>query len=152
MVFGMCRVAKCIDACREKLVKAGFQELVFEDALAVIQEKIAQVGRLNDPLTVEEWDIVMREEDYSSYIVMFLRLLTSCEIQLRRDYFAPFIMVSILQFSTILCYSSLSVASTHENLNMKSENWILVHTVPTSGKFVKLMPVTLWLSVEFLPL
>lgn len=89
-----CRVAKCVEACREKLIRAGFQELVFEDAMSVVQDKIAQAGRMNDPLLMPEWEIVMQDEVFSSYVVMFLRLLTSCEIQLRRAFFEPFIMVS----------------------------------------------------------
>ena len=70
------------------------QELVFEDAMAVFQEKLNQVGRRIDPLMVQEWEIVMEDETFSSYVVMFLRFLTSCEIQLRREFFEPFIMVS----------------------------------------------------------
>ena len=35
----------------------------------------------------------MREQTWSNYIVMFLRMLTSCEIGRRKDFFCPFILV-----------------------------------------------------------
>ena len=35
----------------------------------------------------------MRDEMVSNMIVMFLRLVTSAELQRRADFFAPFIMV-----------------------------------------------------------
>ena len=77
-------------SCKEKMMQAGFQELVFEDALGILQERIDQIGR---DLTLKEWELVMSEDHVSSYIIMFLRLLTSAEIQLRRDMFEPYIMV-----------------------------------------------------------
>lgn len=78
-----------MDICKTKLLGAGFQELVFEDALAILQQRIEQIG--ND-LTLAEWELVMNDDNMSNYIVMFLRLLTSAEIQLRREFFEPFIM------------------------------------------------------------
>ena len=79
-------------SCKEKMMRAGFQELVFEDALGILQERIDQIGR---DLTLTEWELVMSEDHVSSYIIMFLRLLTSAEIQLRRDMFEPYIMVDV---------------------------------------------------------
>ena len=35
----------------------------------------------------------MRDETISNSLVSFLRMLTSCEIELRAEFFAPFIMV-----------------------------------------------------------
>ena len=35
----------------------------------------------------------MRDGMVSNSLVAFLRMLTSCEIELRSDFFAPFIMV-----------------------------------------------------------
>lgn len=76
--------------CKEKMIAAGFQELVFEDALQILQDRIQQIGTV---LTLPEWELVMSDDNLSNYIIMFLRLLTSAEIQLRREMFAPYIMV-----------------------------------------------------------
>lgn len=43
----------------------------------------------------------MRDDMVSNTMVAFLRMLTSCEIQLRADFFAPFIMVWILGFRVL---------------------------------------------------
>lgn len=87
------RMSTHLDICKDKLLAAQFQELVFEDALGVVQSRVNQVGHPANGLTLPEWEIVMRDEHMSNYIVMFLRLLTSAEIQLNRDSFAPFILV-----------------------------------------------------------
>ena len=84
------RMKAHLASCKDKMIAAGFQELVFEDALAILQERVDQIGT---ELTLPEWELVMSDDQMSSYIIMFLRLLTSAEIQLRRDLFAPYIMV-----------------------------------------------------------
>lgn len=89
-------------ACKDKMIKAGFQELVFEDALGILQERIDQIGR---ELTLPEWELVMSDDNLSSYIIMFLRLLTSAEIQLRHELFEPYIMVNQIH----LCADSFGV-------------------------------------------
>ena len=38
----------------------------------------------------------MRDGVVSNSLVAFLRMLTSCEIELKSDFFAPFIMVRLL--------------------------------------------------------
>eukprot|EP00210_Caulerpa_lentillifera_P006363 g6078.t1 len=83
------RMKDHMETCKKKLLDAGFQELVFEDALAILQQRVEQIGT---ELTLEEWELVMNDDNMSNYIVMFLRLLTSAEIQLRREFFEPFIM------------------------------------------------------------
>jgi len=83
------RMKEHLVQCKEKMISAGFQELVFEDALGILQERINQIGR---ELTLHEWELVMSDDNLSNYIIMFLRLLTSAEIQLRRDFFEPYIM------------------------------------------------------------
>lgn len=87
------RMSTHLDICKDKLLAAQFQELVFEDALGVVQSRVNQVGHPVNGLTLPEWEIVMRDEHMSNYIVMFLRLLTSAEIQLNRESFEPFILV-----------------------------------------------------------
>lgn len=89
------RMSAHLKICKDKLLSARFQELVFEDALAVVQDRVHQVGNPKNELTLPEWEIVMRDEHMSNYIVMFLRLLTSAEIQLNREAFEPFILVRL---------------------------------------------------------
>lgn len=70
----------------------GYQELVFEDAMEVVIDQLNALGT-QDPLTVQSLEGNMRDGMISNMVVMFLRMLTSCEIQRREDFFAPFIMV-----------------------------------------------------------
>lgn len=70
----------------------GYQELVFEDAMEVIIDQLNALGT-QDPLTVQSLEGNMRDGMISNMVVMFLRMLTSCEVQRREDFFAPFIMV-----------------------------------------------------------
>ena len=71
----------------------GYQELVFEDAMEVIIDQLNALGT-QDPLTVQSLEGNMRDGMISNMVVMFLRMLTSCEIQRREEFFAPFVMVS----------------------------------------------------------
>lgn len=75
------------------MVDHGYQELVFEDAMEVIIDQLNALGT-QDPLTVQSLEGNMRDGMISNMVIMFLRMLTSCEIQRRQDFFAPFIMVS----------------------------------------------------------
>ncbi len=75
------------------MVDHGYQELVFEDAMEVIIDQLNALGT-QDPLTVQSLEGNMRDGMISNMVIMFLRMLTSCEIQRRQDFFAPFILVS----------------------------------------------------------
>jgi ubiquitin thioesterase protein OTUB1 len=59
---------------------------------------LKSINHPRDPLTVAVLEHKMRDENVSNYVVMFLRLLTSCEIQRRQDFFEPFVMVRIGDF------------------------------------------------------
>lgn len=94
----MCRrVVTCIRQWKQKMVDHGYQELVFEDAMEVIIDQLNALGT-PDPLTVQSLEGNMRDGMISNMVIMFLRMLTSCEIQRRQDFFAPFIMVSFMSF------------------------------------------------------
>lgn len=88
----MCRVVTCMRQWKPKLVEAGVQELVFEDAQDLIIDQLNSLGT-TDPLTVSVLENNMRDSSISPMVVMFLRLLTSAEIGRRQDFFAPFILV-----------------------------------------------------------
>ena len=75
------------------MVDHGYQELVFEDAMEVIIDQLNALGT-QDPLTVKSLEGNMRDGMISNMVIMFLRMLTSCEIQRRQDFFAPFVLVS----------------------------------------------------------
>ncbi|KAK9824088.1 hypothetical protein WJX72_007637 [[Myrmecia] bisecta] len=85
------RVVTCIRQWRKKMIDSGFQELVFEDAMEVIFDQLNSLDT-DDPLTVASLEGNMRDGMLSNMVVMLLRMLTSCEIQRREDFFAPFIM------------------------------------------------------------
>ncbi len=46
--------------------------------------------------TLQTLEENMRDGVVSNSLVAFLRMLTSCEIELKSDFFAPFIMVRLL--------------------------------------------------------
>mmetsp|Transcript_39513 Transcript_39513/g.54861 ORF Transcript_39513/g.54861 Transcript_39513/m.54861 type:complete len:269 (-) Transcript_39513:112-918(-) len=80
-----------VSGWKEKLVKSGFQELVFEDALEVLLELMQEVSK-PDPCTLDELYFRLSDEHVSNYCIMLLRMMTSAEIQSRAEFFAPFIM------------------------------------------------------------
>lgn len=76
------------------MVEHGFQELVFEDAMEVIVDQLNALGT-QDPLTIISLESNMRDGMLSNLVIMYMRMLTSCETQRRQDFFAPFIMVGV---------------------------------------------------------
>lgn len=83
------------------MVEHGFQELVFEDAMEVIVDQLNALGT-QDPLTIVSLESNMRDGMLSNMVIMYMRMLTSCETQRRQDFFAPFIMVGT-HMSSITC-------------------------------------------------
>ncbi len=55
--------------------------------------QVAAIGRAADPMSLDLLVANLRDDMVSNMIVMFLRLVTSAELQRREDFFAPFIMV-----------------------------------------------------------
>ncbi|KAL3132624.1 hypothetical protein ABBQ32_009152 [Trebouxia sp. C0010 RCD-2024] len=86
-----CRVVTCMRQWKAKMVEHGFQELVFEDAMEVIVDQLNALGT-PDPLTIVSLESNMRDGMLSNMVIMYMRMLTSCEVQRRQDFFAPFIM------------------------------------------------------------
>lgn len=77
---------------RSKLVAAGIQDLVFEDALDLLADMLNAIAVPGDPLTLTALEGNARDDVPSNMIVMFLRLLTSAEMKTRADFFAPFVL------------------------------------------------------------
>ena len=90
------------------MVEHGFQELVFEDAMEVIVDQLNALGT-QDPLTIVSLENNMRDGMLSNMVIMYMRMLTSCETQRRQDFFAPFIMVGSHMSSTIWAALTLSL-------------------------------------------
>ena len=80
---------------RPKLLEAGVQELVFEDAQDMVIDQLNSLGT-PDALTVPVLEANMRDPGVSPMVVMYLRLLTSVEIGRREDFFGPFILVGLI--------------------------------------------------------
>ena len=73
-------------------MEAGFEQLVFEDPQMIIIDQLNSLGTL-DPLKVSVLESNMLDAELANQVVMYFRMLTSAAIQLRADFFAPFIMV-----------------------------------------------------------
>lgn len=58
-----------------------------------IYPQVHQIGSGKEPLTQETLEVNFRDDVVSNMTVMLLRMITSAEIQQRKDFFAPFIMV-----------------------------------------------------------
>lgn len=88
------RFEQCLSGWKEKLLCAGFQELVFSDAMELLQEQVTAIRRSDSAprLALPQLEGAMRDEMVSNMIVVLLRFITSAEIQRRQEFFAPFIM------------------------------------------------------------
>uniref|UniRef100_A0A061QL51 ubiquitinyl hydrolase 1 n=1 Tax=Tetraselmis sp. GSL018 TaxID=582737 RepID=A0A061QL51_9CHLO len=75
-----------------RLLENGYQELVIEDPMEVLEGVVGAICREDSPLTVEGLLEKMRQQDVSEYIVLLMRLIVSCHIRQHHDFFAPFIM------------------------------------------------------------
>lgn len=76
------------------MLAENFQEIVLEDPLDLVTTLLEQIGVAGQAgITVEGLLGQMRDQTISNYLVMLLRLITSCEIRRRTDFFEPFILV-----------------------------------------------------------
>jgi ubiquitin thioesterase protein OTUB1 len=80
-----------VSSWHQKLVDGGFQELVFEDALELVQE-LMQAASGEDKISAYELILRLSDENVSNYCIMLLRMFTSCEIQRRAEFFEPFVI------------------------------------------------------------
>lgn len=85
-----------LETMRQRLLDAGYEELVLESPLELLLGMLRSIGSPTDPLTLSALEGNMRSEDISNYVVFLLRMATSAEVKRRAEFFAPFIMVSIL--------------------------------------------------------
>jgi hypothetical protein len=88
-----------LNGIKQVLLNAGYEELVLESPLELLLAMLRSIGSLTDPLTLEALEGNMKSEDVSNYVVFLLRMATSAEVKRRADFFAPFIMVSIMNFA-----------------------------------------------------
>ena len=72
--------------------------------MEVVIDQLNSLGTA-EALTVATLEENMRSGDISNMVVMFLRILTSAEIQRRQDFFAPFILVRCRAYG--FCLASL---------------------------------------------
>ncbi|KAG2501153.1 hypothetical protein HYH03_000968 [Edaphochlamys debaryana] len=88
------RITAVVQGWKMRLVEGGFQELVFEDAMDLLLDQVASVSKPDSGSGPQHEQLLinMRDDTVSNMIVMFLRLVTSCEVQRREDHFFPFIM------------------------------------------------------------
>lgn len=82
-----------IKASRARLVAAGFQELVFEDNIELFIDILDRMGAPVGPMELPQLEEKIRSPDVSNTLVMLLRFIVSAEVQLREDFFAPFVLV-----------------------------------------------------------
>ena len=91
--------ADTLHAWRGRLIAAGFQDLVFEDALDLLLGQVAAIGlgqASPGGMGVANLVDAFRDDTTSNMVVMLLRLITSAEVQRRADFFLPFILVGIV--------------------------------------------------------
>ncbi|GBF98743.1 ubiquitin thioesterase otubain-like [Raphidocelis subcapitata] len=87
---------RTLEACKDRMVGAGFDPLVFEDALDMLAGMVNAIcvgasvpGQGADASTLLA---NFRDDTVSNMVVMLLRFITSAEIQARQDHFAPFVL------------------------------------------------------------
>ncbi|KAK9815200.1 hypothetical protein WJX73_010822 [Symbiochloris irregularis] len=85
------RVVTCMRQWKPRLIAAGYQELVFEDAQEMIMDQLNSLGTA-DPVMLPALETNMRDAGVSQMVVMYLRLLTSAELGQRQEFFSPFIL------------------------------------------------------------
>ncbi|XP_028395919.1 ubiquitin thioesterase OTUB1-like [Dendronephthya gigantea] len=73
---------------KDELVALGFPSFTVEDFHDTFMELVDRVG---EKITVDELLTVFQDEGMSNYIVVYLRLLTSAQLQKKEDFFENFI-------------------------------------------------------------
>ena len=85
------RLREQLKAWTPKLAAAGFQEIVFEDALELVCDLLDALAAEPPRLSAEGLVSRFLDQTGSSYMIMLLRLVTSGELRLRAEHFAPFV-------------------------------------------------------------
>lgn len=89
-------VTSSAEGCKAKLLEAGFHELGFEDFLETFLNQLQDVAnkRVDVAQLMERMNATANEHggaQISDFVVMFLRVLTSAELERRKEFFMPFI-------------------------------------------------------------
>ncbi|KAL6756826.1 peptidase C65 Otubain-domain-containing protein [Haematococcus lacustris] len=84
------RLAEVLQGWRSKLVEAGFQDLVFSDALDLLLEQLNSISQ--GFLSSEALQEAYQDDTASNLVIMLLRFIVSAEIKRRDDFFLPFIL------------------------------------------------------------
>eukprot|EP00890_Picochlorum_soloecismus_P003342 jgi/Picsp_1/4008/NSC_01520-R1_ubiquitin thioesterase otubain-like protein len=102
-----------------RLKSVGYEELVLEGPMELLLGLLGSIGNESEPLTLELLEKNMRSDDISNYIVFLMRIITSAEIKLNSEFFAPFIMgitdMSVEEFCT-KCVDPMGEESDHIQL------------------------------------
>lgn len=90
------RFLHTLEVCKQRMVSAGFDPMVFEDALDLLvgQVNAICIGGAVPGQGADESTLLanFRDDTVSNMIVMLLRFITSAEVQARQDHFAPFVL------------------------------------------------------------
>ncbi|KAL4428057.1 hypothetical protein ABPG75_002146 [Micractinium tetrahymenae] len=114
------RAMRELEGLKKALVEVGgYDEIVLETPVDMVLQLLRSVASPLDPLTIEGLEANVRDEDLSGYPVWLLRMVTSCEIKRRADFFAPFIIgLSDLDVATFCskCVDPMGEESDHVQL------------------------------------
>ena len=75
---------------------AGFQDLVFEDNFDIFVDLLQRLGAPVGPMELPQLEAKLRDPDTSNMLVVLLRFIVSAEVQLREEFFAPFVLVRVV--------------------------------------------------------
>uniref|UniRef100_A0A7S0VJI6 ubiquitinyl hydrolase 1 n=1 Tax=Polytomella parva TaxID=51329 RepID=A0A7S0VJI6_9CHLO len=133
------RMLACLLSKFDVLCAQGFDSLVFEETLDALMNYIKRIASFpsssfsatpcsnDDALNADELQLAFRDSStsFDLMVIMLLRLITSCEIQSKEDFFLPF----ILGMSNSLSCSSFC-RSHVEPMNEESDH---IHIVALSN-------------------
>ncbi|KAF7272187.1 hypothetical protein GWI33_015018 [Rhynchophorus ferrugineus] len=83
---------KLAENSKNILVELGFQQFTVEDFYETYMEvlkRLSDIDNLDD--AKKELHIIFNEQGYSDYMVVYLRLLTSAQLQKEKDFYSCFI-------------------------------------------------------------
>ncbi|KAL2341977.1 hypothetical protein Fmac_009917 [Flemingia macrophylla] len=87
------RIKANVEKSRKALQTLGYAELTFEDFFALFLDQLECVIQGKETsISHEELVLRSRDQSMSDYMVMFFRFVTSAEIQMRKEFFEPFIL------------------------------------------------------------
>lgn len=86
------RVLARLAEVKKQLTEAGYEEMVMETPMDAMLDMVRNIGSPVEPLSIDILEQNMCSEYISNYIVFLMRMITSCEIRRRSDFFEPFIM------------------------------------------------------------